>query len=63
MVKVKIKNSGCFRTRLHAEAWCCISSSYSAMEALGYHPLVAIQVVLAGSDADMINMDDDKTPS
>ena len=48
MAKVKIKVSGCFRTRLYAEAWCRISSYLSSMAALGYNPLVAIQIALAG---------------
>ena len=55
MAKVKIKVSGCFRTRLHAEAWCRISSYLSSMAALGYNPLVAIQIALAGNAANMIN--------
>ena len=58
MAKVKIKVSGCFRTRLHAEAWCRISSYLSSMAALGYNPLVAIQIALAGNAADMVKMHD-----
>ena len=38
MAKVKIKVSGCFRTRRHAEAWCRISSYLSSTAALGYNP-------------------------
>ena len=56
MAKVKIKVSGCFRTRLYAEAWCRISSYLSSMAALGYNPLVAIQIALAGKAAEMIKM-------
>ena len=56
MAKVKIKVSGCFRTRHHAEAWCRISSYLSSMAALGYNPLVAIQIALAGKAADMIKL-------
>ena len=56
MAKVKIKVSGCFRTRFYAEAWCRISSYLSSMAALGYNPLVAIQIALAGKAADMIKM-------
>ena len=56
MAKVKIKVSGCFRTRLHAEAWCRISSYLSSMADLGYNPLVAIQIALAGNAADMIKI-------
>ena len=56
MAKVKIKVSGCFRTRSHAEAWCRISSYLSSMAALGYNPLVAIQIALAGKAASMIKL-------
>ena len=56
MAKVKIKVSGCFRTQLHAEAWCRISSYLSSMATLGYNPLVAIQIALAGKAADMIKL-------
>jgi len=55
MAKVKIKVSGCFRTQFHAEAWCRISSYLSSMAALGYNPLVAIQIALAGNAADIIS--------
>ena len=55
MAKVKIKVSGSFRTALHAEeAWCRISGCLSSTAALGYRPLVAIQIALAGGGADMI---------
>ncbi len=54
MAKVRIKVSGCFRTPFHAEAWCRISSYPSSMAALGYNPLVAIQIALAGNAANMI---------
>ena len=63
MAKVKIKVSGCFRTRLYAEAWCRISSYLSSMAALGYNPLVAIQIALAGKAADMIKMHNPKPAS
>ena len=56
MAKVKMKVSGCFRTRHHAEAWCRISSYLSSMAALGYNPLVAIQIALAGKAADTIKL-------
>ncbi len=56
MAKVKIKVSGCFRTRPNAEAWCRISSYLNSMATLGYNPLVAIQIALAGKAADMINL-------
>ncbi len=61
MAKVKIKVSGCFRTQLNAEAWCRISSYLSSMAALGYNPLVAIQIALAGNAAKMINLHDTQT--
>ncbi len=54
MAKVKIKVSGCFRTKRCADAWCRISSCLSSMAALGYNPLVAIQIALAGNAADII---------
>ncbi|MYF89390.1 MAG: hypothetical protein F4186_08575 [Boseongicola sp. SB0676_bin_33] len=56
MAKLKMKVSGCFRTRHHAEAWCRISSYLSSMAALGYNSLVAIQIALAGKAADMIKL-------
>ncbi len=61
MAKVKIKVSGCFRTQLNAEAWCRISSYLSSMAALGYNPLVAIQIALAGNAATMISLHDTQT--
>ena len=54
MSKVKIKVSGCFRTQLQAKAWCRVSSYLDPMAALGYNPLVAIQIALAGDAAAMI---------
>jgi len=54
MSKVKIKVSGCFRTQLQAKAWCRVSSYLDSMAALGYNPLVAIQIALAGDAAAMI---------
>ncbi len=59
----KVKVSGCFRTRLHAEAWCRSSSYLTSMAALGYSPLVAIRVALAGNAADMIKMHNAKPAS
>ena len=56
MTKVKIKVSGCFRTQFHAEAWCRLSSYLSSMVALGYNPLFAIQIALAGKATDMITL-------
>ena len=54
MSKVKIKVSGCFRTEHYAHAWCRITSYLDSMGALGYNPLVAIQIEPAGNAADMI---------
>jgi transposase len=48
MSKVKQKVSGCFRTRVYAEAYCRISSYLQTMAYRGYNPLVAIQIALAG---------------
>jgi len=48
MSKVKQKVSGCFRTRGYAEAYCRISSYLQTMANLGYNPLIAIQMALAG---------------
>ena len=60
MAKVKIKVSGCFRTSFYAKAWCRISSYLSSMAALGYSPLAAIQIALAGGAADMVKQHDSK---
>ena len=54
MAKVKMKVSGCFRIRVYAECWCRISSYLQSMAAMGYNPLVAIQIALAGRAADMV---------
>jgi len=48
MSKVKQKVSGCFRTRLYAEAYCRISSYLQTMANHGYNPLLAIQMALSG---------------
>ncbi len=48
MRKVKQKVSGCFRTRLYAEAYCRSSSYLQTMANQGYNPLVAIQMALSG---------------
>ena len=58
MSKVKIKVSGCFRTERGAHAWCRITSYLDSMGALGYNPLVAIKIALAGNAADMIKHHD-----
>jgi len=54
MAKVKMRVSGCFRTRHPAAARCRISSGLSSMATRGCNPLVAIQIALAGKAADMI---------
>ena len=59
MSKVKMKVSGCFRTERFARAWCRISSYLDSMAALGYNPLVAIEIALAGNAADMIKQYDE----
>ncbi len=51
----KVKVSGCFRTMLHAKAWCRGSSYLTSMAALSYNPLVATQIALDGKAADIIN--------
>ena len=58
MSKVKIKVSGCFRTERGAHAWCRITSYLDSMGALGYNPLVAIKIALAGNAADLIKHHD-----
>ena len=54
MAKVRQKVSGCFRTLRHAEAHCRISSYLQSMALLGYNPIAAIQIVLNGNAADMV---------
>ena len=61
MAKVKIKVSGCFRTQAYGEAYARISSYLQSMASLGYNPLVAIQIALAGQAADMIKKHDGPT--
>ena len=56
--KAKIKVSGCFRTQVYGETYACISSYMQSMAALGYNPLVAIQIALAGLAADMAKQHD-----
>lgn len=48
MAKVKQKVSGCFRSKIYAEAYCRISSYLQTMATKGYNPLIAIQMALAG---------------
>ena len=61
MAKKRIKVSGCFRTQAYGEAYARISSCQQSMAALGYNPLVAIQVALAGQAADMVKQHDGPT--
>ncbi|MDE0261432.1 MAG: hypothetical protein OXJ37_03400 [Bryobacterales bacterium] len=61
MAKTKIKVSGCFRTQAFGEAYARISSYLQSMAALGYNPLVAIQIALAGQAADMVQQHDGPT--
>jgi len=48
MSKVKQKVSGCFRSKIYAEAYCRISSYLQTMASKGYNPLIAIQMALSG---------------
>jgi len=61
MAKVKMRVSGCFRTPAYGEAYARISSYLQSMAALGYNPLVAIQIALAGQAADMVKQHDGPT--
>ena len=61
MAKVKMRVSGCFRTPAYGEAYARISSYLQSMAALGYNPLVAIQIALAGHAADMVKEHDGPT--
>ncbi len=61
MSKVKIKVSGCFLTQLEASAWCRDSSYLDSMAALGYNPLVAIQIPLAGDAAALVALHQART--
>ena len=58
---LKIKVSGCFRTQAFGQAYARISSYLQSMAALGYNPLVAIQIALAGQAADMVKQHDGPT--
>ena len=59
--KVKIKVSGCFRTQAYGETYARISSYMQSMAALGYNPLVAIRIALAGQTPDMVKQHDGPT--
>ena len=48
MAKVKQKVSGCFRSKIYAQAYCRISSYLQTMANKGINPLIAIQMALAG---------------
>jgi len=60
MARARARVSGCFRTRLHADAWCRIPGYLSSMATLGYNPLVAIPIALAGNAADMVSLHNPK---
>lgn len=53
MAKVKQKVSGCFRSKLYAEAYCRISSYLQTMANKGINPLIAIQMALNGEFDDV----------
>ncbi len=55
------KVSGCFRTQGHGEADARSSSYMQSMAALGYNPLVAMQIALAGQAADVVKHNDGPT--
>ena len=55
VAKVKRMVSGYFGTFIYAKYWCRISSYLQSMAALGYNPLVAIEIALAGRAADLVN--------
>ena len=59
--KVEIKVSGCFRAQAYGETHARISSYMQSMAALGYNPLVAIQIALAGQAADVVKQHDGPT--
>ncbi len=46
------------RSQFHADAWCRISSYLSAMAALGYNLLVAIQITRTSNAVRMIDLHD-----
>ncbi len=48
MAKVKQKVSGCFRSKIYAQAYCRISSYLQTMANKGINPLIAIQMALNG---------------
>ena len=54
MAKVKMRASGCYRTREFAETHCRISSYLQSMKAIGHSLIAAIQIATAGKAADMI---------
>ena len=63
MAKVKIKVSGCFRTTTYGQAYARISSYLQSMAALGYNPLVAIQIALDGRAVDTLTRHYGPTPT
>ncbi len=63
MAKVKVKVSGCFRTKTYGEAYARISSYLQSMSALGYNPLIAIQIALDGRAVDTLTRHYGATPT
>ncbi len=63
MAKVKIKVSGCFRTTAYGEAYARSSAYLQSMAALGYSPLVAIQIALDGRAVDTLSQHYGPTPT
>lgn len=53
MAKVKQKVSGCFRSKIYAQAYCRISSYLQTMSNKGINPLVAIQMALNGKISEL----------
>jgi transposase len=63
MSTVKMKVSGCLRTLAYGEAYARISGYLQSMQALGYNPLVAIQIALAGNAVATLEQDYGPTPT
>ena len=60
MSKVKMRVSGCFRTREYAERYCLISSYMQTAAALGYNTHTALDMALSGRAPDIFK--DEHTP-
>ncbi len=59
----KVKVSGCFRTTAYGEAYPRSSAYLQSMAALGYNPLVAIQIALDGRAVDTLTQHYGPTPT